>query len=296
MDNIRPICILLVGPPGSGKSTLATDICSVDTLVYVNQDTQGKQGHLDIFNSALTDGLSVIIDRMNFSKGQRTRYLLEAKKRGYITRIIVLHLPRQECLDRMKARKGHPTIQDEQSAHSALNTFFSKYERPTEDEADHIDFIYPNANEVKPKAIWCDLDGTLCDTSKRQHHVQKPEGVRKDWKSFFAGIPDDEVIQPVMDTVRKFADTHKIVYCSGRPDNYKKETLEWLSKHNAPVGELYMRPRNDSRRDDIVKEVILDFEIKCRYDITLCLDDRDQVVQKLRSRGLTVFQVASGSF
>ena len=57
-----------------------------------------------------------------------------------------------------------------------------------------------------------------------------------------------------------------------------------------------MRDRHDSRMDAIVKEILLDFEILTRYEIFFCLDDRDQVVKMLRSRGQTVLQVAEGDF
>ena len=42
----------------------------------------------------------------------------------------------------------------------------------------------------KHKIIICDLDGTLCNTDNRKHFMeQKP----KDWKSFYAGIPNDPI-------------------------------------------------------------------------------------------------------
>ena len=63
-----------------------------------------------------------------------------------------------------------------------------------------------------------------------------------------------------------------------------------------PNGDLYMRNRVDSRQDSIIKEILFDFEILTRYDILMWFDDRQQVVDKIRSRGVTVFQVAPGNF
>ena len=45
--------IILVGPPGSGKSTLARQMVDAKDIVYVNQDSQGKDGHMDIFTKAV---------------------------------------------------------------------------------------------------------------------------------------------------------------------------------------------------------------------------------------------------
>jgi hypothetical protein len=42
---------------------------------YVNQDSQGKTGHMKEFEDAVAAGRSIIVDRMNFNKDQRNRYL-----------------------------------------------------------------------------------------------------------------------------------------------------------------------------------------------------------------------------
>jgi hypothetical protein len=251
---------------------------------------------LDLFLKAVAEGKDIVVDRMGFNVQQRARYLVPAKARGYETKIIVLHEPYKVCFDRCIARIGnHETIVDEKGARQALQTFFTKYERPIYSEADLIEFRYPQL-DLKPWAVYCDLDGTLCNVEHRRHHVRRTDGARKDWKSFFDGIADDTVNEPVKATLWAMTNKFEIVYCSGRADNYRKISQDWLDKHGAPSGPLYMRNRQDSRQDYIVKEILLDFEILCRYQILFCLDDRDQVVEMLRSRGLTVFQVAKGNF
>jgi hypothetical protein len=102
-------------------------------------------------------------------------------------------------------------------------------------------------------------------------------------------------------------DMYKIVYCSGRGDDHGAQTEEWLKRHKldsfysttwgeyAPA-DLYMRPANDSRKDCIVKEIILDFEILTRYSPVMFIDDRQQVVDMWRSRGFVCLQCAKGDF
>lgn len=282
-----PECVIMVGPPGSGKSTLAATYLD---HVYINQDVQNKE-HLDLFQIALIQGKNVIVDRMGFSKSQRARYLAPAKAAGYTTKIIVLHESYDTCINRMSVRQNHPTIKDILTGRKVLHFFFRSYERPDDSEADLVDRRWPD--NLKLNVIYSDLDGTLCDIEHRRHHVRNG---KKDWPAFFRGIKDDKINQPVMDTLKLLNTVYPIVYCSGRSESHREETNHWLIENKAPQGPLYMRPNSDSRQDYIVKEILLDFELLTRYKIYFCLDDRDQVVKMLRSRGLTVFQVAEGNF
>lgn len=288
--------IVLVGPPGSGKSTLAKQYES-EGFVRVSQDDQGKAGHHEVFDRAIDQGKNIVVDRMNFSVQQRKPYLSVAESAGYETHIIVVHYPRSECFKRVMAREDHPTIKDESAANSALNTFFSKYERPKPDEAHNVVFTYPGGE--KPKVVVCDLDGTLCNLDSRLHHVRKPAGEKKNWKGFFDDLINDEPHEWCFQLVHAMAESgFPVVYASGRPDDYKRKTEQWLRENNLDLHDnrLYMRCRGDHREDFIAKEIILDFEILTRFTPLFFIDDRQQVVDFWRSRGYTALQCAKGDF
>lgn len=282
--------IMLVGPAGAGKSTLAKEYVACG-YTYVNQDAQGRK-HLEIFDAAIESGLFVVVDRMNFTKQQRSRYLDIAKSHGYSTKIIVLHQPYQVCLERCLARQGHETIKEEEAAQSALNMFFSKYERVEDGEADEVERRWPEGKKLK--AVICDLDGTLCKIDHRLHFVR---GEKKDWKGFFDEMKNDSVNTWCADILLRFFGPEMcIVFCSGRPDSYRRDTAWWLKNHGLDIGPLFMRNRADHRQDNIAKEIILDFEILTRYEPYFMIDDRQQVVDMWRKRGYTCLQCAHGDF
>lgn len=285
-----PEIIIICGPPGAGKSTLAK---TYENHVHISQDDLGKENHWKVFNECLLiDKSNIVIDRMNFSKNQRGQYLIPAKNAGYKTKIIVLHENFDTCLERMKKRENHPTIKDEKTARKVLNFFYSKYERPTPDEADEIEFRYPDGD--KKDCIVVDLDGTLCQIDHRLHFV-RGEG-KKNWKAFFEALKDDTPNFWCQSIITGVKDIYDIVLCSGRTDNYEQLTMNWLSNWGIDYNELFMRKRNDFRPDYIVKEVILDFEILTRYKPYFFIDDRSSVVKMWRSRGFTCLQCAKGDF
>lgn len=295
--------IILVGPPGSGKSTRAKKLESLG-FIRISQDDQGKDGHFKLFIQALCGGQNVVIDRMNFDKKQRNKYIKEIRNINtqygeefkYKIKIVVIHEASSICMKRMLERKDHPTIKDEQSAKSALHTFMSKYERPTEDEADEILFDYPYRKKLE--AIICDLDGTLCDIEHRRHYVRRDNG-KKDWRGFFSEMHLDKVNTWCASLLISMDVSGFVtLYCTGRGEEYREKTQTWIENNQLDFfgSELFMRQEKDSRADWLIKENILDFEILTQYTPVFAIDDRQQVVDMWRRRGIVCLQCDIGDF
>lgn len=142
----------------------------------------------------------------------------------------------------------------------------------------------------------CGIDGTLADISHRLHFIQQKPA---DWYSFFRACVDDLPIQEVIDTVRLLKQGGaEILLLSGRSEIVRSETLQWLKDFGVPCDALFMREEGDHRPDSIVKSEFLDdlFEKWEKNDIRGAFEDRKQVVDMYRERGLRVFQVAEGNF
>lgn len=146
---------------------------------------------------------------------------------------------------------------------------------------------------MKQKALIVDLDGTLADIRVRLKHL---EGKKKDWKSFHKSIETDELHEWCREIMVRFAPDHKIIIVSGRIDDLKKETEEWMQKHEVPYHEIFMRKSSDHRPDTTMKLEIYKKHIKDKYSIVFVLEDRQKVVDMWRGEGLTVLQCAPGDF
>ena len=136
-----------------------------------------------------------------------------------------------------------------------------------------------------PAAIIVDIDGTLA------HH----DNVRTPFE--FDKVAFDEVDSSVKDAVLSAHQYgHTILVVSGRSDSCYEDTAQWLDKHGIPYHDLFMRSRDDKRKDWIVKDEIIRTHIQDNYHVIYCLDDRNQVVDHNRAMGYKVFQVQPGDF
>jgi hypothetical protein len=152
------------------------------------------------------------------------------------------------------------------------------------------------------KTLLCDLDGTICDTAWRSHFVRERfdengKKLKKDWKSFFAGISQDPVRWEVVDIVARFANDHNIVYMSGRGEEYRAVTEAWLKTNGLwRVDQaLYMRARGDHRDDSIVKLELRGKAISDGYvNPWIAVDDRRRVINTWLKLGMTVIDVGKG--
>ena len=282
--------ILTQGIPASGKTTWAKEQIRKYPGRYkrVNRDSLRLMLDAIQFNAkrekfitkiqratilaALEEGFHVICDDTNLNP-KTIRSLTELVK-GLATVEFksFLDTPLQECICRDLKRErsvGEKVIRD-----------FHKRYFP---EAEVIPYPY---NAVLDDCIICDLDGTLCKMVDRG-----PFEVLK--------CDTDEVNPAVLDILLRYnigLPRIPIILMSGRDGIAKEKTLAWLKKHDVPYDALYMRTAGDFRKDAVIKEELFNANIKGKYNVKFCLDDRNQMVDHWRSMGLTCMQVAPGDF
>ena len=135
------------------------------------------------------------------------------------------------------------------------------------------------------RCIICDLDGTLCLFDRK-----KKSPYNRDFEN-------DECSEPVKFLLESYKQQNieaEIFFLSGRSDEHREKTEEFLAKHLDESYLLIMRKKGDDRKDVIVKEEMYNNYINNKYQIDFVIDDRLQVCRLWYSLGLFVFNVNQG--
>ncbi len=281
------------GLPGSGKSTYAKQLVAEAPNTYkrINRDdlramfdnshwSKGnekfvKQVRDVLIIKALEEGKHVIVDDTNLSSTNETRIrqlVHEFNKQHNDTVQVELkeiEASLEECIKRDAMRSNPVGAKRIREMH---RQFYADKNLVVQDEN-------------LPKAIICDLDGTLALMNGRN--------------PFDAAKCEEDILnKPVANVLKTFQQLgHKILLLSGRKDEHKTQTINWLAQHNIQYDMLELRKTEDNRMDAIVKREIFDTHIAGKFYIEFVLDDRNQVVDLWRNQlGLTCFQVNYGDF
>lgn len=135
--------MILVGPVGSGKTTFAKGLENGNS-VRISQDEMGRKAYLRHFKDALKEGVPrIIIDRQNFNKEQRERFIKPAREAGYCVTIFEMDFCPAECIVRVVQRQDHPTIPPGSNdlAKKIVLDYMEKYEHPEEEEFDNYNLV-----------------------------------------------------------------------------------------------------------------------------------------------------------
>ncbi|NYI07686.1 phosphatase domain-containing protein [Allostreptomyces psammosilenae] len=136
-----------------------------------------------------------------------------------------------------------------------------------------------------PLAVF-DLDGTLADVRHRLHFLeQRP----KDWDGFFAAAVDDPPLAHGVELALASAAECEVVYVTGRPERCRTDTLDWLTRHGLPVGQLVMRRGGDRRPARVTKPELL-LRLARRRTVAVVVDDDELVCDAYERAGFQVLR------
>lgn len=134
-----------------------------------------------------------------------------------------------------------------------------------------------------------DIDGVVADCSHRLHYIDRE---KPDWDAFFEECSLDKPIIPMIRFVSELQQ-FRLVYVTGRPERVHGKTVKWFDLHGVPWDNFVMRKDGDHRPDHVVK-----WELAQKYlpGVMAVVEDRDQVVEMWRARGLLCLQPKKGDY
>jgi predicted kinase len=309
--------IVMIGAPGSGKTTWAKQYLEEHKndefkWVRVSRDDIRMMCfnvEFDIANEvtvtqiedklvrlALEEGKNILIDATHVNRKSRNKWHKLALDVGGINVIEKgFKIDLETCLERNRNR-------DRKVPENIIQNMYEKLQKSGFEEWKET--IYPEHiietqvfNEKLPDAIICDLDGTVAENSWRNvYDIEKCEQDRPIYEIInLINIMSGCFIE---DSEQRECLEEQILFVTGRKEQFREQTLNWLIKNVALTKHIYrddiklfMRQDGDNRPDTIVKKEIYEQYIKGKFNIDFVLDDRPSVCRMYRRLGLKVLQL-----
>lgn len=305
---------MCVGIPGSGKSTYAKQVVAKDPSNWVRVNNDDLRAMMNgsvyspdyekmvtdlrnhIIRDALKRGKNVIIDNLNLNKRHFDDVCAIAKSVNADIQVFekAFYIEVEEAIERDSKREGKAKVGEDVIRKwwkDSGKTMFKHYKPRVEVFKQRMGNLQntvpaPAYNPDLKEAVICDLDGTLALIHGRSPYDASDCDIKD--------LPNISVVK----TVQLYHDVgYKIVFCSGRENKYEPETRRFIEKHLPNLQyELHMRKTDDFRKDAIIKEEIYQEFISGKFNVFVVLDDRTQVIEFWRSKGLPTWQVAPGDF
>lgn len=299
--------LILVGAPGSGKSTFARYFLRTeDNWIRVNRDDFRLMQFGDslmipfyeeriskmVEASVLTllkSDTNVIIDATNTSL-RTIEDMIHTYTEYVDISFKVFDLPVDELVKRCDKRyeetgKFISKSVVERNVANLKHTLEKFDFAPIPRKVQVATTSYATQDKNLPKAVICDLDGTLSLLNGRD--------------PYNAATCDNDLLNEPVAAVLKMAKQrgYQVILLSGREDKFREPTVRFLNKHQIGYDLLLMRTSNDFRKDNIIKRELFESEIQGKYFVEFLLDDRNQVVDMWRKDlHLPCFQVNYGDF
>lgn len=299
--------LILVGAPGSGKSTFARYFLRTeDNWIRVNRDDFRLMQFGDslmipfyeeriskmVEASVLTllkSDTNVIIDATNTSLRTIQDMIFTYTEYADIS-FKVFDLPIDELVKRCDKRyeetgKFISKSVVERNVANLKHTLEKFDFAPIPRKVQVATTSYATQDKNLPKAVICDLDGTLSLLNGRD--------------PYNAATCDNDLLNEPVAAALKMAKQqgYQVILLSGREDKFREPTVRFLDKHQIGYDLLLMRTSNDFRKDNIIKRELFEGEIQGKYFVEFLLDDRNQVVDMWRKDlHLPCFQVNYGDF
>lgn len=290
----------MVGLPASGKTTLAMEMVRADErCVHVARDDfrymlrgvgycpREEDLITQAFNAtvkaALVAGRDVVVDNTHCKLSYLNEGLAEVRHYAdSAVRYVPVDLETAVARDAARERSvGRAVIE---RMHEQLSGWAEGFDFSRTYPREPRPLVTSRRSDVTTNAVIFDIDGTLANMGKRSPY---------DWGRVGIDSPNGPVVERALEHER-IGDL--IIVMSGRDEESRDATREWLLRHGIPFDELHMRPNGDNRKDSVVKRELYEKHVDGRgLNILAVYDDRLQVLRMWHELGLFTFNVNQGN-
>ena len=295
--------IICRGIQGSGKSTFAKEWVKEDpkTRIRFNWDDMRnmmgeywvperentgimKTLRTSFLNEMMQKGWDIVIDNMNlnpkdweFYEGVVKSFNENYSDIKYEIEYKDFFIPVEECI-RRDAMRPNPI------GEQIIRATWKRYRhfiicKEIEDKFYKI----KTYNKDKKDCIIVDMDSTLCvNLTRRPFYTD-------DWADNC--LYDSPLIGPIsIVRAQKMTGTCDVIILTGRREEGRAQTEEWLKTYNVPYDRLFMRGESDFTKSDTFKEKILETFILPKYNVLFAIDDDNKCVKMFRRNGIICLQ------
>lgn len=248
-----------------------------------------------IINDLINSGYNLVIDKMNLNEKYfkddlnfiKECYFYVCKKvdekPDFDYEIKEFPITLYEAIERDKKR-------DFQIGESVIKKTWKTYEVELKQMLERAKPKYEE-NKSLPHCVIIDIDGTLALSPHR-----------KIFDSSYDDIMKDKVVEQVKELNNLYLfvnasvlledeDRKHIFILSGRSENDRKVTEEWLAQNGIIYDKLIMRKLLDNRDDAIVKSELFEEYVRGKFYCDYVVDDRIKVLDMWIKKGLFTFNV-----
>jgi predicted kinase len=287
----KPKLLCLRGLPASGKTTYAKELANKG-WVRVNKDdlramlnnskfSKDNESYIlalrdEIIISSLVQGKNVVVDDTNLDPKHLIAFESIAGEFLSDFEIRFFDVDVKECI-RRNALREKPVPE------KVIYTMYERYIKPPQQVIEYDD--------NKEECIIVDIDGTLAHIADGRSPYDASRAMNDSL---------DDAVSVI--TAMFYNHGYKVIILTGRHEEHREVTEQWLEENGVEYDELYTRMEDDvdekgNRLDDkIVKERLYRTHVEPRFNVKFVLDDRNRVVDMWRSIGLKCLQVAEGNF
>jgi predicted kinase len=291
---------ILIGIPGSGKSTWAKQyvlnnadwvrVCR-DEFRYALKNQQMCDPKIEDLittlvisttRAALNKKLNVIIDATHV----RVKYLdaiIEEFKYEADIDYQVFDISVKKAIERDSQRDKKVGAAVIEKMYENYKVLADSFHFQPHKKIERRPIVQPVFNTGLPDAVIFDIDGTLAHMGRRGPF---------DWDK----VDRDSLNHIVAEQIAYHYDNgRRIIIMSGRGEVCRKITVDWMLENGFNWDDFYMRPKDDFRKDNIIKKEIYDNNIKGKYNVLAVYDDRLQVLDMWYKEGIFTFNVNQGN-